>query len=86
MAASRKARKLPHDKVQEVLDYQATKDRRRSYPSRNQKGLLSVRIDQDVIDYFKGTGEGWQSRINSVLRQASGIDDVSFTANDYSDF
>lgn len=33
------------------------------------KKLVSLRLDQDVIDGFRATGPGWQSRINETLRQ-----------------
>lgn len=32
------------------------------------KELISLRIDQDVIEWFKAQGPGYQSRINAVLR------------------
>ena len=32
------------------------------------KKLISLRLDQDVIDGFRATGPGWQSRINAALR------------------
>ncbi|MBV9757133.1 MAG: BrnA antitoxin family protein [Alphaproteobacteria bacterium] len=32
------------------------------------KKLISVRLDADVIDWFKGQGPGYQTRINAVLR------------------
>ena len=32
------------------------------------KELISLRIDQDVIEWFKSQGAGYQTRINSVLR------------------
>jgi uncharacterized protein (DUF4415 family) len=32
------------------------------------KRLVSLRLDQHVIDRFRATGRGWQSRINAVLR------------------
>jgi len=32
------------------------------------KSLISLRIDQDVIEWFKGQGPGYQTRINAVLR------------------
>ncbi len=35
----------------------------------NRKLLLSVRYSPEVIAYFKSTGEGWQSRMDGVLRQ-----------------
>ncbi len=28
----------------------------------------SMRVDGDVIDWFKGQGRGWQTRMNAVLR------------------
>jgi uncharacterized protein (DUF4415 family) len=32
------------------------------------KAVLNMRIDQEVLDYFRKTGKGYQSRINAVLR------------------
>lgn len=37
--------------------------------SRNKKVLLSVRYSPEVVAYFKSTGEGWQSLMDSVLRK-----------------
>ena len=37
--------------------------------SGNAKQLVSVRYSQEVLEYFKASGEGWQSRMDSVLRQ-----------------
>lgn len=31
------------------------------------KKLVSLRLDQDVIDRFRAGGPGWQSRINAAL-------------------
>jgi uncharacterized protein (DUF4415 family) len=33
------------------------------------KKLVSLRLDQDVIDQFRAGGPGWQSRINAALRK-----------------
>ena len=33
------------------------------------KQLVSVRYSREVLAYFKSTGEGWQSRMDSVLRE-----------------
>jgi len=35
--------------------------------SENKKLLVSVRYSPEVIEYFKSTGEGWQSRMDGVL-------------------
>lgn len=37
----------------------------------NPKVPVSIRLDKDVVDHFKATGEGWQTRINSILREAT---------------
>jgi len=37
--------------------------------SSNAKQLVSVRYSPEVLEYFKSTGEGWQSRMDSVLRK-----------------
>lgn len=36
------------------------------------KGLVSLRIDRDVLDHFQEAGPGWQERINDALRKAAG--------------
>ncbi|MBN2691705.1 MAG: BrnA antitoxin family protein [Burkholderiaceae bacterium] len=36
--------------------------------SENKKLLVSVRYSPEVVEYFKSTGDGWQSRMDSVLR------------------
>jgi uncharacterized protein (DUF4415 family) len=35
-------------------------------PSR--KKAISIRVDEDVLDFFKKEGAGYQRRINAVLR------------------
>jgi uncharacterized protein (DUF4415 family) len=32
------------------------------------KKAISIRVDEDVLDFFKQGGEGYQGRINAVLR------------------
>jgi uncharacterized protein (DUF4415 family) len=32
------------------------------------KKAISIRVDEDVLDYFKIEGPGYQRRINAVLR------------------
>jgi uncharacterized protein (DUF4415 family) len=33
------------------------------------KVLLSVRYSPEVVEYFKATGEGWQSRMDEALKE-----------------
>jgi uncharacterized protein (DUF4415 family) len=37
--------------------------------SESPKQLVSVRYSQEVLAYFKSTGEGWQARMDSVLKE-----------------
>ena len=37
--------------------------------SENKKLLVSVRYSPEVVAYFKSTGQGWQSRMDGVLRK-----------------
>lgn len=32
------------------------------------KKAISIRLDEDVVEFFKGQGEGYQTRMNAVLR------------------
>jgi uncharacterized protein (DUF4415 family) len=34
--------------------------------------MVSLRIDQDVLEHFQEGGPGWQDRINDALRKAIG--------------
>jgi len=36
------------------------------------KEQVSLRIDQDVLEFFQEGGPGWQDRINDALRKAAG--------------
>jgi uncharacterized protein (DUF4415 family) len=36
------------------------------------KEQVTLRIDQDVLQYFQEGGPGWQERINEALRKAAG--------------
>lgn len=34
------------------------------------KESVTLRLDPDVMEHFRGTGPGWQSRINETLKAA----------------
>ena len=38
-------------------------------PLEASKKLVSLRLDPDVVERFRATGPGWQSRINAALRE-----------------
>lgn len=65
---------LDADWFAEADAYIGTKLVRRGRPkAANPKQPVSLRLDRDVIDWFKRNGEGWQTRINDELRKAAGL-------------
>lgn len=37
------------------------------------KQAVSIRLDADVIEWFRQKGAGWQTRINEALRKVAGL-------------
>jgi len=37
--------------------------------SDNPKKAISIRLSPEVLDYFKSTGKGWQTRVDEALRE-----------------
>lgn len=54
--------------------YHGDKLIRRGRPkSASPKESVSLRLDPEVLDYFRNQGPGWQSRINAALRKVAGF-------------
>ena len=53
----------------EVTDAQFKKMRGR--PAGSNKTLVHIRLDNDLLERFKATGAGWQTRMNDALRKAA---------------
>jgi uncharacterized protein (DUF4415 family) len=47
--------------------------RRGRPPLENPKQAVKLRLDADVLAYFKKRGAGWQTRINDSLRKVVGL-------------
>ena len=41
--------------------------------SANPKQAVNIRLDADLLEHFRATGPGWQSRVNEALRKAAGL-------------
>jgi uncharacterized protein (DUF4415 family) len=37
------------------------------------KRQVTLRLDPEIIERFRASGPGWQSRINELLRKAAGL-------------
>jgi uncharacterized protein (DUF4415 family) len=64
------ARARPADEV--IPEFMKEWRRTRGKQKAPTKQLVSLRLDRDVLDHFKRSGPGWQSRINAALRKAMG--------------
>jgi len=40
----------------------------RGRPTGSKKTPVSLRLDNDILEFFKGKGTGWQTRINDALK------------------
>jgi len=60
------AQPLTSKQLQAMVPLRALRGRPKS---ENKKLLVSVRYSPEVVAYFKSTGEGWQSRMDGVLRE-----------------
>ncbi|WP_244467892.1 BrnA antitoxin family protein [Nitratireductor soli] len=47
--------------------------RRGRPPLENGKRPVKLRLDPDVIEHFRASGPGWQTRMNDALREAAGL-------------
>jgi uncharacterized protein (DUF4415 family) len=41
--------------------------------SDNPKVSISIRLDREVVEKFKASGDGWQSRMNETLKRSVGL-------------
>lgn len=60
------AQPLTPKQLKEMVPLQTLRGRPKS---ENKKLLVSVRYSPEVVAYFKSTGDGWQSRMDGVLRK-----------------
>lgn len=60
------AQPLTPKQLKEMIPMRVLRGRPKSEKT---KTLVSVRYSSEVVEYFRSTGEGWQSRMDSVLRQ-----------------
>jgi uncharacterized protein (DUF4415 family) len=58
------AQPLTPTQLKDMVPLKALRGRPKSEKT---KQLVSVRYSREVIEYFKSTGDGWQSRMDDVL-------------------
>jgi uncharacterized protein (DUF4415 family) len=66
----RKLAALPDDRVDtsEVPELDEEFFREATLRLHKAKQLVSIRVDSDVLDWFRQQGKGYQTKINAILR------------------
>lgn len=67
------ASKGPEALPAELLAAFPNTKRPRGRPAGSDKDRIAIRVDRDVLDHFKASGAGWQTRINEALRKVAGL-------------
>ncbi|MFM2042497.1 MAG: hypothetical protein RLY86_1073 [Pseudomonadota bacterium] len=76
IAADPDARELTDEDIAEMRPHAEFMEefRRRGRPRQAAvKKPVTVRLDTDVLEAWRATGPGWQSRMNDALRKAVGL-------------
>ncbi|MEP7008931.1 MAG: BrnA antitoxin family protein [Acidobacteriota bacterium] len=60
------AQPLTDEQLEAMVPLRAVRGRPKSA---SKKQLLSVRYSPEVIEFFKATSDGWQARMDGVLRE-----------------
>lgn len=61
---------IPHITPQQIAKANPFLQRRgRGRPKGNDTTMVSIRIDDDVCNWLKNSGRGYQKHLNSILRQ-----------------
>lgn len=58
----------------ELDAFPLTRARLRGAQKASAKEPVSIRLDADVVAWFRGTGDGWRTRISDILRRSPPTD------------
>jgi uncharacterized protein (DUF4415 family) len=68
-AKARPARDVLPGLLGDVAAQEMLKSKRRLPPSTVPTGHVNIRLDADIVQSFRRTGDGWQTRLNNALRE-----------------
>ena len=69
MSRARPAREVLPELVERYEREQAER-RKRGPQKAPTKEHISLRLDADLVEYFRNSGQGWQTRLNAMLRRS----------------
>lgn len=68
-ARARPARDVLPSLLGDAAAQELLKPRRGRPPSTAPKQHVNIRLDEDIVQSFRRTGDGWQTRMNNALRE-----------------
>ncbi len=69
-AKARPASEVLHELFSPEIAAEMLRPKKNGRPrSENPKIFTGIRLDADVLDSFKSTGKGWQTRMNNALKE-----------------
>lgn len=68
-ARARPARDVLPGLLGDAMAQEMLKPKRGRPPSTAPKEQVNIRLDADIVQSFRGTGAGWQTRLNNALRE-----------------
>lgn len=68
-AKARPAKEVLSGLLGDVAAKEMLKPKRGRPPSAAPKEHVNIRLDADIVQSFRRTGDGWQTRLNNALRE-----------------
>ncbi|MFC1745898.1 BrnA antitoxin family protein [Candidatus Riflebacteria bacterium] len=64
---------IPTISAKRIYKAKTVAQRKKEWIQKSKKTLISLRLDEDILEWLKSKGRGYQSRINKLLRKAMEI-------------
>ena len=61
---------IDYSEIPEMKDLSGLRPRQVREPKKQEKVSVSCNLDADIVEWLKQDGDGYQTRLNSILRQA----------------
>lgn len=59
---------LPPEIYNDLVEQSRRAQRQRGVQKHPKQEQISIRLDSEVVEYFRSGGAGWQTRLNDVLK------------------
>lgn len=70
---------IPILRTRDILQASTLSERRMGRPRGSNKSQINLRLDKDILEWLKSSGEGYQTRLNEMLRKIMELSLLPFT-------